>query len=70
MDGEVFIVPRRRSRAWWEISDEGGLVCSLCGAAADTADLTACPGCGSNMTVDEEWTNRILERGYSRRKGE
>ena len=69
MNQDFFIVPQRQSRAWWDMDETGHLTCSVCGANATGENLAVCPGCGSNMTVDEEWTKRILERGYKRKKG-
>ena len=68
MPDQFYIVPQHPARAWWEIGEEDHLTCSLCGAAADTKNLTVCPGCKARMTVDEEWTKKILERGYRKKQ--
>ena len=61
---DFYIVPQRQSRAWWDLNQSGELRCSLCGAKAAPSNLKTCSGCGSNMTIDEPWTKRILEQGY------
>ena len=68
MDHGFYIVPQRQSRAWWDLTEEGKLICSMCGAVASKSDYTICPGCGSKIVIDEEWTKRILERGLTGRR--
>ena len=66
MEQELFIVPQGRLRGWWVLQEDGNLICSLCERPAGRGDLTTCPSCHANMTIDETWIKRILERSYSR----